>query len=107
VVVAAAAGYHPANQSAVDSANDPQITVQQGTNILFFNADPIAPHTLSAIADEFGNYAFDTGEPTAMGKWSFVEGVENLAPGRYQFQCKLHTSLMHGWITVVPQSAPV
>lgn len=103
VVAAAGVQYHVVGTKPVEDG-DAHVTVTQGTTILFVNADPIAPHTLSAVPDEFDHYAFDSndGEPTAPGKYATVDGMESLAPGTYRFQCKVHTNLMNGEITVVP-----
>jgi plastocyanin len=105
VVVAFLTDYHTVSTDPLDE--DVEVQVTQGQTLLFANADPIAPHTLSAVPDQYGNYLFDSngGEANAPGSAATVDGVESLPPGRYEFQCKFHTSLMQGWLTVVPSGS--
>jgi hypothetical protein len=107
VVVAFLADYHTPSTEPLDE--DVEVQVTQGQTLAFVNLDPIAPHTLSAVPDQADHYAFDSngGEANAPGSASTVDGVESLAPGRYPFQCKFHTALMQGWLTVVPPTTPV
>lgn len=106
------AGADPTPTAVVSAAGvqyvpkDMDITVQQGTTVLFVNLDPIAPHTLSSVyEDPDGVRLFETGggRSTQPGQYSYVDGVERLPLGRYEFQCLVHSQAMRGWLNVVPR----
>lgn len=107
VVVTAADSYDPGGMKLPLGIDHPAQVVQ-GTRLLYVNADVDGPHTLTAMGlDESKRPLFDTGngDSTQPGQYSYVEGVERLPVGSYQFQCRLHTTTMQGWLEVVPPPA--
>jgi plastocyanin len=108
VVVAEALQYVPGGMKLPQGQNI-EVEMTQGTALLFANADPLAPHTLTSVDWDLVNDRpwFDTGggESTQPGGSSYVEGIETMPVGRYQFQCRVHSSTMRGWLNVVPRSA--
>ena len=83
---------------------DLPLRLQQGARLLFTNADPAAPHTLTAVP-EGETYRFDTPIEVQPGETREVEGISSLDPGTYTFFCKLHTWLMQGQLEIVPAVA--
>jgi plastocyanin len=107
VVVAEAFQYVPGGMRLPQGQNV-EVQLTQGTALLFVNADPLAPHTLTSVdrdVDDKPWFDSDGGDSTQPGSYTEVEGVEKLALGRYQFQCLVHTSSMRGWLNVVPGPA--
>jgi plastocyanin len=81
------------------------VRVVTGSNLLFSNLDVLAPHTVTAVATDAGGAPlFTTADPTPAGATSPVVGVASLAPGVYQFFCRVHTQ-MRGVLRVLAVNA--
>lgn len=80
--------------TAVDFRFQPRnLTIDAGTNVLFNNDGPNAPHTFSGT-----NGGFDSGVVFPGGE--VVVSTEQLAPGSYNFFCRVHPDLMRGTLRV-------
>lgn len=82
-----------ATVTAVSFDFDPnEVSIPEGTNLLFVNDDDGVPHTLSGI-----NGRFDSG--VIFGDADTVVTTEHLRPGTYQFFCRVHPDML-GTLTV-------
>lgn len=81
-----------------------EVRIAQGGSLSFANADPFAPHTLSSTEQPDGTFLFDSGRLN-MSEVKPVVGVEDLAPGKYRFICRVHSHLMSGTLVVEPGTA--
>ena len=76
-----------------------------GSGLLFSNLDVLAPHTVTSVAtDASGAPLFTTSAPVPAGATSAVAGTGSLAPGVYQFFCRVHTQ-MRGVLRVLAVNA--
>ena len=77
------------------------VTVRQGGRLFLVNADYPGEqqyHDVVHDADEPLFWSTTIGS----GEWTEVEGVSELAPGRYDFHCFVHPITMYGRLDVVP-----
>jgi plastocyanin len=70
----------------------PNITVAQGTEVLWVNNDQVARHTVTA-----DDGAFDSGDVPPSGSFSFTYNVQ---PGTYAYHCIHHAPTMTGTVNV-------
>ncbi len=70
----------------------PEITIRQGGRVTYTNID-IALHNVTSLAAGKGGPLF-TSDTIAAGEVTPVIGVENLAPGVYDYTCTLHTFMI-------------
>lgn len=74
----------------------------RGNDMVLTNLDPIDDHALTSVAYKGGSWyerLFDS-EPVRFRQSAIVQGVADLAPGRYPFFCSIHTN-MQGAFDVV------
>jgi plastocyanin len=77
----------------------PNVTLTQGANLTFINADAVAHNVASTTIGADGQRLFaSSNAPTGS---HVVEGADQLAPGTYDFLCTVHPS-MKGKLEVVP-----
>lgn len=99
VVVAEYYRYVPGDSTGTVPVAAP-VVVARGGRVVFANADPAAPHTLTGVGSD-GGYLFDTGPVEVQpGEVREVDGVPALEPGTYDFFCKLHSWMMQGRLEV-------
>ena len=79
-----------------------EVRMARGGRLFLVNVDVSAPHTLTGPVQEDGTYLFDTRGEVDQFDAEEVVGVGALAPGSYDFFCKLHTNLMRGRLVVEP-----
>jgi plastocyanin len=99
----AAAGPAAADQrisaTTRDQYSNPDVTIDQGEHVTFFNGDLFDPHSVTSTGRRpDGSTLFDSGVIRSGGE-SPVAGVETLPAGTYAFYCSVH-SFMTGTITV-------
>ncbi|HVE69605.1 MAG TPA: hypothetical protein VNB64_13590 [Solirubrobacteraceae bacterium] len=88
-----------------DRYANPDVTIDPGERVTFFNGDLIDDHGVTSTAlGANGRPLFDSGI-IGPGREAIVEGVQFLAPGRYAYLCTAH-SFMTGTITVAGTGAP-
>jgi plastocyanin len=82
-----------------DQYSNPDVTIDPGEHVTFFNGDLFDSHSVTSKAQRpDGTPLFDSGVIRS-GAEAPVAGVEGLAPGTYPFYCSIHT-FMTGTITV-------
>lgn len=82
-------------RSAADNYVTRDVTVVHLTPGYFLNADPLAPHNVVAR-----DGSFTSGDPVGPGVYRIV-GLEDTAPGIYEFFCTFHAGTMFGTLTIV------
>jgi plastocyanin len=87
-----------------DRYSNPDVTIDQGERLTFFNGDLLDDHGVTATTDgPNGRPLFDSGV-IGPGREAVVEGAQFLAPGRYPYLCTLHP-FMTGTVTVTGAGA--
>ena len=81
-IVAVAFEYQPA-----------EITLRQGEPLEFTNLD-VAPHDVTALDAGPDGLPVFASETVGTGVTVLVEGLDDLAPGVYDFTCTLHPSML-------------
>ena len=76
------------------------VSIKQGESIRFVDADPTAGpgHTLTETVPEGVTPKFDS-DVVPPGTFRDVANVASLPPGKYSFNCKIH-SVLKGTLTV-------
>jgi plastocyanin len=76
------------------------VSIKQGESIRFVDADPTAGpgHTLTETVPEGVTPKFDS-DVVPPGTFKDVSNVASLPPGKYSFNCKIH-SVLKGTLTV-------
>jgi plastocyanin len=88
-----------------DRYANPDVTIAPGGRVTFFNGDLVDDHGVTSVAQGAnGRPLFDSGV-IGPGSEAVVEGVQFLAPGRYDYLCTVH-SFRTGTITVTGTGAP-
>jgi plastocyanin len=88
-----------------DQFSNPDVTIDQGEHVTFFNGDLIDEHSVTATGTgRDGRPLFDSGV-IRPGAEAPVVGVESLSSGSYPFVCTVHP-FMHGTITVTGAGTP-
>ncbi len=88
-----------------DQYVNPDVTIDQGERLTFFNGDLLDDHSVTATASNAANRPlFDSGV-IGPGQEAVVEGAQFLGPGRYPYYCTLHP-FMTGSVTVTGAGAP-
>lgn len=87
-----------------DRYANPDVTIDQGERLTFFNGDLLDDHSVTATASAANRPLFDSGV-IGPGQEAVVEGAQFLAPGTYAYYCTLHP-FMTGSVTVTGAGAP-
>jgi plastocyanin len=105
VAAAPAAADQRISATTRDQFSNPDVTIDQGEHVTFFNGDLIDEHSVTATATgRDGRPLFDSGV-IRPGAEAPVVGAENLGSGAYSFVCTVHP-FMHGTITVTGAGTP-
>jgi plastocyanin len=106
LIAAAPAGADERIQAQTrDRYGNPDVTIDQGERLMFFNGDLLDDLGVTATAHgPNGRPLFDSGN-IGPGQEAVVEGAQFLTPGRYEFYCTIH-SFMTGTVTVTGAGAP-
>lgn len=82
------------------------IVLQEGAQLIYVNADPVAPHDVTAVARGDDGRPLFASETVAAGGESEVEGTSELPIGMYEFLCTIHPTTMSGTLEVVERVTP-
>lgn len=100
VVVTEAAQFVPGHTERPGDPPMVPLVVARGGRLFLFNADVVGAHRLTAYdLDERGDPLFFS-HTINSGQAGEVEGVSNLAEGRYAFYCGFHSG-MDGVLDVI------
>jgi glucose/arabinose dehydrogenase len=84
-----------------------ELTINRGDGLIHHNADAF-DHNVTSVDTGIDGTPLFSGDTIGPGQTTRVEGVEELAPGSYEFYCSIHSSTMRGTLTVegAPAGAP-
>jgi glucose/arabinose dehydrogenase len=84
-----------------------EVVIAQGDGLVHVSTDVLAPHDVTSVAYRPDGERLFVGDTISAGENTRVEGVEDLAPGAYDFFCTVHPTTMTGTLTVEAPPAEV